>query len=88
MLKDDEAYHKIYYLKNKFKMNERAKIYQSKNKEKLRNYMREYMRRYRDAGYSKRYYTYARKSKKGIIKLEPKSNEGMKIIHKPTIITF
>ena len=83
----DSEYFKKYYIKNKDIIDKRSKQYQYKHKDRLKRYMREYMKRYRQAGYSTKY---NRLKKTGTLKhkLEPITKEGIKIIYKPVIVEF
>lgn len=74
-------YMKEYFQRNK----EKCKLSQLRWREKNRVYIREYMKNYMKT-YRKMPHPYI--GRKGIVKLEKKSNESIKITHKPITLTF
>ena len=74
-------YMKEYYLRNKEKCKLAQSRWRQKNREYVKEYMREYMKTYRKI-------PVPYKGRRGIVKLEKKSNDGIKFINKPVTLTF
>ena len=76
------SYMKDYFQKNKEKCKLSQYKWRAKNREYIKQYMRDYMRTYRKIDMSKY------RGRKGIVKLEKKSNEGIRFIQKNVILYF
>ena len=80
------AYSRRDYMKNYYKTNKlKCKLSQLRWREKNRAYIREYMKEYMKT-YRKIPLPY--KGRKGFIKLEKKTYDSIRFIHKPVTITF
>ena len=77
----EREYMKNYFLNNKAKYKSNHLKWRTQNREYVNEYMRNYMRKYRND-------SKINKGKKGVVKLERKSTEGLKFIKKTVIIYF
>jgi len=78
---DRNEYMRNYFQQNKAKCKLSQMKWREKNREYVREYQKEYMKNYRKI--PSKY-----KGRKGIVKLEKKTKEGLKFIHQTVIITF
>lgn len=79
---DRTAYMKEYFQRNKEKLKISQYKWREKNREYVKEYMREYMKYYRKVPMN----TF--KGRRGKVKLEKKSNEGIRFIQKEVILYF
>ena len=75
-------YMKDYFQNNKEKCKISQLKWKEKNREYIKQYMREYMRTYRKVDMNKY------RGRKGKVKLEKKSNDGVRFIQKDVILYF